>query len=301
MSGSRHTRPSGVSHPPPGAEDNPILVDENGCIVHRLSPAKAPPRRLRIYGGPPSSISASLSRRRSTGTTILPPVKLLRRGKLPLVSATTPNIRRTPLIHSNVAPSGTLHHHSHHGLSYHHHHQKYTRWIVHPERCCRFGLVHLSTSLASRSRPVLRPALEDFERYRNSPARTRVRPWAVTLCRRAGSRAPRESPLTDEDLYVGDERPPASSSSPIHECGICFNIQSHPVRYLCGHGHCYTCIRQWLEVSWACPSCRAGMIEAPMINLAKENAIRKAHPDFVDNSTVTYSWEGLRFPIPSIF
>jgi hypothetical protein len=30
-------------------------------------------------------------------------------------------------------------------------------------------------------------------------------------------------------VYIGPERPPAESHSELHDCGICFNIQSHPV------------------------------------------------------------------------
>jgi hypothetical protein len=57
--------------------------------------------------------------------------------------------------------------------------------------------------------------------------RLRVRSAEETARRRAGSRA--GSPPLEQDLYVGPERPPADSHSEEHQCGICFNIQSHPV------------------------------------------------------------------------
>jgi hypothetical protein len=40
------------------------------------------------------------------------------------------------------------------------------------------------------------------------------------------------------------------------------------------------------------------MICRPLINAAKEEAIARDHLDWVDLSTVTYSFKGLRFPIP---
>jgi Zinc finger, C3HC4 type (RING finger) len=69
-------------------------------------------------------------------------------------------------------------------------------------------------------------------------------------------------------------------------------------RLLCGHSLCYVCIRTWLDVNWTCPQCRAGILCPPMPNFAKELAIARDHPEWVDLSTVTYSFKGLRFPIP---
>jgi hypothetical protein len=69
-------------------------------------------------------------------------------------------------------------------------------------------------------------------------------------------------------------------------------------RYMCGHSHCYACIRRWLEYKWTCPTCRAGIICSPFPNEAKAEAIARDHPEWVDLSTVTYSFKGLRFPIP---
>lgn len=59
--------------------------------------------------------------------------------------------------------------------------------------------------------------------------RLRIRTREEVARRRAGYRAPRDFPLTEDELYTGPERPPAESNSELHECGICFNIQSHPV------------------------------------------------------------------------
>ncbi|KAJ6491116.1 hypothetical protein C8R45DRAFT_928940 [Mycena sanguinolenta] len=53
-----------------------------------------------------------------------------------------------------------------------------------------------SSRPARRGRRTPRPALEDWEAMRNSPARTRVLSLAASLRRRAGGRAPRERDLT---------------------------------------------------------------------------------------------------------
>ncbi|KAJ7802265.1 hypothetical protein B0H13DRAFT_1931966 [Mycena leptocephala] len=55
-----------------------------------------------------------------------------------------------------------------------------------------------------------------------SRARTRV-VW------RAGRRVARAEPLTEEDLYLDDERPPAVAGRLHQMCSLCHCIMSHPV------------------------------------------------------------------------
>ncbi|KAJ7457081.1 hypothetical protein FB451DRAFT_1275873 [Mycena latifolia] len=111
---------------------------------------------------------------------------------------------------------------------------------------------------------------------------------------------PRDDDITEDELYIGDARPPPHSTSALHDCSICFNIKSHPVKYACGHGNCYVCIRPWLECSWQCPTCRGRMYAEPERAYATEAAIALEHPEWKDPSEVTYSWDGLRFPKPMI-
>jgi hypothetical protein len=102
------------------------------------------------------------------------------------------------------------------------------------------------TTTASRTTTTIRTARQEITQVTNSTAaalsaaagstppvpngrRLRIRTPEETARRRAGSRAPRDSPLTEDEVYIGPERPPAESYSELHECGICFNIQSHPV------------------------------------------------------------------------
>ncbi|KAJ7834680.1 hypothetical protein B0H13DRAFT_2369767 [Mycena leptocephala] len=113
--------------------------------------------------------------------------------------------------------------------------------------------------------------------------------------RRPGFRTPRETPLTDNDLYMTETRPPvASSPNPQHECSLCHHIKSHPVS--CGHEHCYVCIRKWLKGSWECPTCSVTIMSEPEENPDRELSIALDHPEWVNTSIVNYSWDGLRFP-----
>jgi hypothetical protein len=65
---------------------------------------------------------------------------------------------------------------------------------------------------------------------------------------------------------------------------------------MCGHEHCYVCIRKWLEGSWECPICSAQISSEPEENPDRELSIAADHPDWVNASIVNYSWDGLRFP-----
>ncbi|KAJ6453453.1 hypothetical protein DFH09DRAFT_1117329, partial [Mycena vulgaris] len=65
---------------------------------------------------------------------------------------------------------------------------------------------------------------------------------------------------------------------------------------LCGHSHCYRCIRVSLEYRWSCPSCRSTITSPPFRNYDLEAGIAHDFPDWRDLSQVDYSWEGLVFP-----
>ncbi|KAJ7437300.1 hypothetical protein B0H11DRAFT_2255526 [Mycena galericulata] len=117
---------------------------------------------------------------------------------------------------------------------------------------------------------------------------------------RSGSRQIREQPLKDADLWVDSVGPAAQvPNEPHHMCGICHMVKSHPVSYLCGHSHCYVCVRLWLEREWTCPECSKQMAGAPFRQYAEEKYIAAAYPDWEDVSRVEYSWEGLVFPKPA--
>ncbi|KAJ7655777.1 hypothetical protein DFH06DRAFT_1329212 [Mycena polygramma] len=107
-------------------------------------------------------------------------------------------------------------------------------------------------------------------------ARTRVR-----YCT-PGSRAKREVPLTSEALWLTPHRPPLLAASvPDNECGLCHCVKSHPVRYKCGHSHCYVCIRVWLEHSWECPDyfCGLTMREQPCADFSEEARIAETETE----------------------
>ncbi|KAJ7325479.1 hypothetical protein DFH08DRAFT_886696 [Mycena albidolilacea] len=112
-----------------------------------------------------------------------------------------------------------------------------------------------------------------------------------------GWRKPRVEALVHADLWVAGEGPP--EQLPIldhHECGICRHVKSHPVSYLCGHSHCYVCIRLSLEHEWTCPDCRTPMYHAPFRHWGEEASLASTYPDWNDESIVNYGWDGLIFP-----
>ncbi|KAJ7606397.1 hypothetical protein DFH06DRAFT_1348106 [Mycena polygramma] len=125
-------------------------------------------------------------------------------------------------------------------------------------------------------------------------ARTRVR-----YCT-AGSRAKREDPLTTDALWLTLDRPPVLTATVAdNECGLCHSVKSHPVRYSCGHSHCYVCVRLWLEHSWECPDylCGLTMRAPPCADLGEEERIAETEKGFVDKTRVDYTWDGLIFPV----
>ncbi|KAJ7026089.1 hypothetical protein C8F04DRAFT_1190895 [Mycena alexandri] len=115
---------------------------------------------------------------------------------------------------------------------------------------------------------------------------------------RLGARAPRDedNPL-EPTLYLDAIRPPVQLADDADlQCVICFHVKSHPVKAACNHSYCFVCIRQWLQVQWNCPSCRATMFSPPIPDDDTAKAVALAHPEWKDRSTVTHAWDGLTFP-----
>ncbi|KAJ7109679.1 hypothetical protein C8R43DRAFT_1139629 [Mycena crocata] len=111
-----------------------------------------------------------------------------------------------------------------------------------------------------------------------------------------GWRADRATPLRREDLWIGGNGPPILDAEYTeHLCTICLSLKSHPVSYICGHGHCYACIRLWLEVEWGCPDCRTVMTAPPFRVFSEEKSIERLHGEW-DTSRVSYRWDGIAFP-----
>ncbi|KAJ7184781.1 hypothetical protein C8R46DRAFT_1026637 [Mycena filopes] len=114
---------------------------------------------------------------------------------------------------------------------------------------------------------------------------------------RSGLRDKRAVPLNVDNVLLTSVAPPAKVTDRSHQtCGICLHIKSHPVSYLCGHSHCYRCIRVWLEKKFSCPTCRAIMYQKPHRNYIEEEGLAVDHPTFNDLSLVDYNFDGLRFP-----
>ncbi|KAJ7642649.1 hypothetical protein DFH06DRAFT_1137197 [Mycena polygramma] len=112
-----------------------------------------------------------------------------------------------------------------------------------------------------------------------------------------GFRRLRTEPLTYADLWIGGVGPPEQDAiEGYQKCTICHFAKSHPVSYLCGHSHCYACIRMWLERKWTCPDCVRPMFVAPFRQYAEEAALARAFSNWNDTSVVDYSFESLIFP-----
>ncbi|KAJ7216229.1 hypothetical protein C8J57DRAFT_1538046 [Mycena rebaudengoi] len=92
-----------------------------------------------------------------------------------------------------------------------------------------------------------------------------------------GVRVPRTQALAAHELRVGAEPPDMADFDPLYACSICLSLKSHPVSYTCGHGHCYLCIRLWLERDWGCPDCRAPIRIAPFRIFSEERAIESLY------------------------
>ncbi|KAJ7933686.1 hypothetical protein B0H13DRAFT_2306519 [Mycena leptocephala] len=133
------------------------------------------------------------------------------------------------------------------------------------------------------------------ERARRRDEARRLRRVSNLLGR--GSRYERVVPLRHQDLWKERRGPPEQAAArEHHKCGICHSVKSHPVSYECGHGHCYVCIRLWLERSWKCPECVTVMYHAPFRVFAEEAWIADTYPNWSDNTVVDYNWDGLIFP-----
>ncbi|KAJ7767527.1 hypothetical protein DFH07DRAFT_769622 [Mycena maculata] len=105
----------------------------------------------------------------------------------------------------------------------------------------------------------------------------------------------RLNPLSEDDLYLSEVRPPPSSPRRRDGCSICGEVKSHPVSYKCGHSNCYVCIRMWLEIKTSCPECRTPMDCPPFRNFAEEASIAHEYDEWEDLSQVSYDWSGLVF------
>ncbi|KAJ7019076.1 hypothetical protein C8F04DRAFT_1198118 [Mycena alexandri] len=114
-------------------------------------------------------------------------------------------------------------------------------------------------------------------------AKARIPARSRTVVATPGVRETRDEALTVEDLWRPGVGPPALECHPDDRCGLCLHLLSHPVLI-------------WLEWQWDCPECDRKMTTAPFRNLAAETFIQRIYGDW-DQSTVTYEWGGLTFPV----
>ncbi|KAJ7300376.1 hypothetical protein DFH08DRAFT_979723 [Mycena albidolilacea] len=166
----------------------------------------------------------------------------------------------------------------------------------------RDGASRASTSTRA-ARDLANRTPRDYDIKMTPPRRDtrpqRARPSGSSVNDRSGGgyRIPRREPLTEAVLYNDAARPPVlATPKPHHVCSICWDVKSHPVSYLCGHSHCFVCIRLWLEKDWACPDCKQIMFKAPFRHYGEEKSIEYDYPFWVDDSRVSYTFSGLVFP-----
>ncbi|KAJ7807685.1 hypothetical protein B0H14DRAFT_2609479 [Mycena olivaceomarginata] len=84
--------------------------------------------------------------------------------------------------------------------------------------------------MARRGRLNRRELIDARARVCWEEYKQRLGPPPPSITRRPGRRLERATPLTLDDLYLDDVRPPWMSSPPIlYTCTLCFNLKSHPV------------------------------------------------------------------------
>ncbi|KAJ6477126.1 hypothetical protein C8R47DRAFT_1140796 [Mycena vitilis] len=161
----------------------------------------------------------------------------------------------------------------------------------------QISLVNEITGYGKYQEKQRRQADQERRRPQRPPPAPR-RP-AIRLIAPDGRRRERDTPLTVEDLYLDDARPPDITYPKLqHICILCLGMKSHPVSYFnCGHTHCFVCIRVRVETSWSCPDCGTIITRPPRKSDAEEAAIKADFGDW-DRSKVSYSWAGLSFPRP---
>ncbi|KAJ7023232.1 hypothetical protein C8F04DRAFT_1193688 [Mycena alexandri] len=69
--------------------------------------------------------------------------------------------------------------------------------------------------------------------------------------------------------------------------------------YLCGHSHCYACIRRRLAEDFNCPVCFEVMYQAPFRQYAEEQSLAAEYPWWVAPGPGEYNWVDVVFPEPS--
>ncbi|KAJ7770052.1 hypothetical protein B0H16DRAFT_1715678 [Mycena metata] len=171
------------------------------------------------------------------------------------------------------------------------------------------GQSNLFAKHSPLAREEVRARLADSgRRARHSPPpRTRLKVQLKPAIDRTrpGHREQRLTALIREDLYFEGRLPVHQSTSRRSQrCSLCLSAKSHPVSYLCGHSHCYACIRLHLERSWECPTagCSTVMQRAPHRHYPDEEALAEDFPLWVTQTAVFYTWDGLTFPkLPSTY
>ncbi|KAJ7021076.1 hypothetical protein C8F04DRAFT_1274145 [Mycena alexandri] len=273
-SGSTFRMSTGGRRPkPPGSTLNrPLLVDENGQFVAALSPPRRQ-QRMQIFTPPP---------RRGTA---VPETTRTLMGRLLQIFGGPPSAIR-PLARGarEAADAGP-----------------YARAAAYARGAALAAGDEAAYACASALAAVFTLAADTTHARGSHSAPIATAPVGTlavsnnTAQGRPGVRVPRTKDLKDKDLYLTDKRPPDFTPHKHHECSVCQNPKSHPVTNNCRHSHCYVCMRKWLEMSWQCPSCRDFVVTPPILNFDAKNSIAFNHPQWVDESTVSYSWDGLVF------
>ncbi|KAJ7434714.1 hypothetical protein FB451DRAFT_1418642 [Mycena latifolia] len=219
----------------------PILELVRACENASAPAATAPPCKLIIYKGPPSSI---IPRTRLPAA----PAVGVARSDTSICRAREELMQGSGKARSAMTRPGT------------------TR----PAMTVRAGRSRRRATRSARARrDVLTPPL----------------PVDPNACRPQRTALPRHDA---PDVY--------GEVKPHHTCAICFGMKSHPVAAYCGHSFCYICIRLWLDKKRTCPVCVDPIPEPPRRNLGEEASIAYDYPDWVDESKVPYSWDGIVFP-----
>ncbi|KAJ7036079.1 hypothetical protein C8F04DRAFT_1258194 [Mycena alexandri] len=267
----------------PGSQGNPLVVDENGHLVERGASRR---RRQRIFESPPPVVNTL---RMTTTTTVR-------------AARNAANAVAGPSSEPSAARMAA------------------DRVMYNEDRAeeCREAQerAHERAVVALRAQDdtlqLLKVPTHNIDGRRLSrrkrlahTSQTVVGPVApaqipapfVRSAERVGLRICHVPALTADALYKSDARL-ADYKDPKqhHLCGICKGVKDHPVSYVCGHSHCYACIRVWLEKGWKCPECQDIMHCPPFRHYGEESGLADTFPGWADASEIEISWVGLHFP-----
>lgn len=77
------------------------------------------------------------------------------------------------------------------------------------------------------------------------------------------------------------------------QCCICNDVFNNPTRLGCGHTYCYNCIKEWMDKSKICPTCRDTINKSEISRDLLAFNIIEEQPVCCNNNIKGCPWKGL--------